>query len=483
MSKHYTQSTAALKTVTIDTTKLDAQNIFIYPGEGEKSSRENLIDIIDDVREVAEQAANVRYLDARGEDTTELDAWGSTITVSVNDEDTKLVTHNDNWVELKGTFPPVSRNLPIQIENNKIYFDNDEVINVETEKLVAINGYEILPSIPCSKTCKFANLQYVFTTTDEQRRTFGKENEYVYSLNLPSLKGMIGGYVRCGQVGSNPKFGLKITAPNLTYINGTFVSSNIERYHGSTENLLIDENGFVGCNDLIDFNCCLPKLCVSNATFSECHNLTSFTSSLNSLLRGVDMFKNCQLNLESVRKIAQSLPNVKDIEEGVKVVYDVYMMNGTYQMGGVIPVSDIGQITISWHDLSFPETEEDTHLLSEDDRAVILYELFPLMQRKGWTISTNLTEATMINPDKDEDYEGADEIMMASLDEELEPLQTSHYYKAFKKMSDGDSFVDVNGEKYEIFESECVIGPKKSEWISATSKEEAATILGLNIAQ
>ena len=54
MGKYYTQTTAALNAVTIDTAKLDAQNILIYPGEGDRESRIN----------VAESLKSVSNLDA-----------------------------------------------------------------------------------------------------------------------------------------------------------------------------------------------------------------------------------------------------------------------------------------------------------------------------------------------------------------------------------------------------------------------------------
>ena len=48
MSKNYTQSTASLKTVTHDTYLLDAQKIMIYSGEGDRNSRIDLMDSINE---------------------------------------------------------------------------------------------------------------------------------------------------------------------------------------------------------------------------------------------------------------------------------------------------------------------------------------------------------------------------------------------------------------------------------------------------
>ena len=48
MSKHYTQTTAALKAVTIDAAKIDAQKIMVYPGSGDKNTRKNILQVIDE---------------------------------------------------------------------------------------------------------------------------------------------------------------------------------------------------------------------------------------------------------------------------------------------------------------------------------------------------------------------------------------------------------------------------------------------------
>lgn len=48
MSKYYTQTTAALKAVTIDAAKIDARNILIYSGSGDRNIRKNILQVIDE---------------------------------------------------------------------------------------------------------------------------------------------------------------------------------------------------------------------------------------------------------------------------------------------------------------------------------------------------------------------------------------------------------------------------------------------------
>ena len=483
MSKYYTQSTAALKAVTIDTNKIEAQNIFIHPGgEEPKSTRENIIDIIDDVRDIAEYAANIKYLDARGENTTDLDVWGSKITVETNEEGVKIVTHNDDWTSLIVSDEILSKNEIVKIEDNKIYFTDSDYINVETEKVTKILGLNILPLIITSNDA-FSHLQYVDNSTISfpNQITFGEENKYDYSLKLPSLKGIAGGFKFSSRF-SNQKFGLTLEASNLDYMHGTFNGSKIERFHSSLNSLILAQNVFNNSHDLKEFNSSLSKMIYSHDMFKGCTSLQYFISNLDSLLTAIGMFDDCQLNLDSVRNIAYSLPNIKHIENAVYSYIDVYMGNEMIKTELEILISDIGQITISWNDLSFPENEEDTHLLSESDRAIILYELFPMMERKGWTISTNLTQVTIPDAELDTDYEGEDipetTVMRLTLEDDI----TEKYYKLVNKNlfnSHNLMYIDNEGNKCDIVESCDVIGPKKSSWIRATSIEKAMEIFGV----
>lgn len=483
MSKYYTQTTAALKTVTIDTNKIDAQNIFIHPGgEEPKSTRENIIDIIDDVRDIAEYVANTKYLDARGENTTDLDVWGSRITVETNEEGIKVITHNDDWTSLIVSDEILSKNEIVKIEDNKIYFTDTDYINVETEKVTKIQGLNILPLITTSNET-FSRLQYVDNSTISfpNQIAFGEENKYDYSLKLPSLKGIFGGFMFSSRF-PDQNFGLTFEASNLEYMLGTFFGSKIERFHSSLNSLIIAENAFGESYDLKEFNASLSKMIISDNMFAGCVSLQYFISNLDSLLTAIGMFDNCQLNLESVRNIAYSLPNIKHIENTVYSYIDIYTENEILKTELEILTSDIGQITISWNDLSFPENEEDSHLLSEGDRAIILYELFPMMERKGWTISTNLTQVTIPDAEMDTDYEGEAALETTVMELNTEEDMVEKYYKLINKnlfTSNNSMYIDNEGNKCDIVESCDVIGPKKSSWIRATSIENAMEIFGV----
>lgn len=66
MSKAYTEQTAALKTVTHDTTVLDSQKILVYPGEGARSERKDILAIINEKDDLIKN--EVSALDTRLDD-------------------------------------------------------------------------------------------------------------------------------------------------------------------------------------------------------------------------------------------------------------------------------------------------------------------------------------------------------------------------------------------------------------------------------
>lgn len=66
MSKAYTEQTAALKTVTHDTTVLDSHKILVYPGEGVRSERKDILAIINEKDDLIKN--EVSALDTRLDD-------------------------------------------------------------------------------------------------------------------------------------------------------------------------------------------------------------------------------------------------------------------------------------------------------------------------------------------------------------------------------------------------------------------------------
>lgn len=67
---------------------------------------------------------------------------------------------------------------------------------------------------------------------------------------------------------------------------------------------------FHACSGLTSFTSDLSNMLVGDSMFTYCYNLTTFNADLSSLTTGIDMFKNCKLNLQSLKRIANTLPQI-----------------------------------------------------------------------------------------------------------------------------------------------------------------------------
>ena len=65
---------------------------------------------------------------------------------------------------------------------------------------------------------------------------------------------------------------------------------------------------FEYCFSLTSFKSDLTNLTDGRGMFMECNSLSSFEAELPNLVEGFCMFSGCKLNLESVERIASSLP-------------------------------------------------------------------------------------------------------------------------------------------------------------------------------
>lgn len=106
--------------------------------------------------------------------------------------------------------------------------------------------------------------------------------------------------------------------PNLTTaIHGdgiakrTFYTCNaLELFIGDLSSLTDGNQMFCGCLKLKSFAGDLSSLTNGQGMFFGCAELTSFTSDLSSLTNGSSMFENCNLDVESLECIAETLPTV-----------------------------------------------------------------------------------------------------------------------------------------------------------------------------
>ena len=324
---------------------------------------------------------NVQVLDARGENKTANDLWGTTISVSTNGNNVTII-HNDDKLQ----FAPTSViKDATSVSNDKVTVGN-ESINIQPQNVISSNGCTnvIILSLLNPNT-EFTSLKVLVgeetlseTNVDGGIKVCLPEVEKIENTKFKAF----------GYIGTDfPK--LKI---GTSVFGGDITTCIIGDYPQ-----LVYTNSFsANATSLQEVKCDFPYLMVATDMFSGCESLEHFVGDLSNLVTAKGMFANTNLEVDTVRYLWKSLPYISDfhtdfddyyVADGEKYVIPVYfrdvvdgeVVNSTYNME--IAKADVGKITISWANL-----EE----LIAEDRAIILHELFPLIKDKGWTIDTNL---------------------------------------------------------------------------------------------
>lgn len=192
----------------------------------------------------------------------------------------------------------------------------------------------------------------------------------------------------------------------------------------------------------------LSSLKWGSGMFAYCENLETFSGLLSSLVEGDDMFKNTNLNLESVENIMYALPHVTD---------------------GTTPT-----ITISWVDGS-------TKLQDETFRSAVAELFVELVNEKGWSVETNSSIGTMNGNQfvpAVTASDGTTQIYKYFRKKEIIVDETIPMEEALEKITI-PVYYD-NDNKYYIIESaECIIGPAVKLWEIYPSLEDAVEAWGL----
>lgn len=167
--------------------------------------------------------------------------------------------------------------------------------------------------------------------------------------------------------------------------------------YGDFPRLMIGDALFEGTTNLREVKVSFPLLLTGTNAFKDCSSLRIFVGELTNMVTAVGMFENTCLDVDSVKRIAKGLRNLKRWEQRLKgngVTLTPFLLsydeNGkpVYTDGSKgISAEDAGVITITWS--SFDH-------LTQDEKATILYELFPIMNEKGWNVVTNLTEEEVL---------------------------------------------------------------------------------------
>ena len=113
---------------------------------------------------------------------------------------------------------------------------------------------------------------------------------------------------------------MNLKFPKLVYSNGNFYgNTGIQNVNSNYSNCVKAANEYEECSALssVIFTDYLHNLVSACGMFRGCESLVEFNYNLPRLLEGDGMFKGCKLNVNSVIRILNSLPNIKIIKKAI----------------------------------------------------------------------------------------------------------------------------------------------------------------------
>lgn len=373
MSKQYTTRTAALKATTIDSNIIDAKKLMIYPGAGSnKNERKNILELIKDNQ--------INLYDARGIDTTTKDIWGRKI--EKNGENSII---HCKW--LNATIDDETKSSIHKVHYNKaVDANNNLILNIECDRIKSVSA----PLFSQSLSYFDGDLNNLEIGT----LMFGNSSIKDIRTSFDSL--ILGDSMFKNSLITH----FNANLPALSRATGMFKDTlKLNEFNGSLDTIFDASSMFEG-STLTSFSSHTPYLYKGTNMFAN-SNVSSVLTSFNNLLEGVGMFENTNLDIASVKLIAETLPKINSFtyeEDGSKTFPwangltfkyltpqwsntddDTNLVESTF----TISSKNIGEIMITW---------KDTSVLSKEEKAIIIYEYFKLMTLKGWTVVTNLYE-------------------------------------------------------------------------------------------
>ena len=209
--------------------------------------------------------------------------------------------------------------------------------------------------------------------------------------------------------------------------------TNLTTFNSDLSSLTEGGAMFFGCSNLESFTSDLSNLTDGDNMFEGCSKLKSFTSDLSSLTYGSYMFYGCSLDSASVKNIAETINDVRNIET------DYWNTNKIFYIG-------IGNTS--------PNTEE--------------IEAFNAIVSKGWQLFVNGSSDAYVPA-------------IASLDETDETTLTPIPYWAKPVQSDEKHarYIDNEGNYYNILGAQFIYGDDLSTYGMFTCEEDAAAQMRL----
>ena len=250
-------------------------------------------------------------------------------------------------------------------------------------------------------------------------------------------------------------------------VDGYFMFHNnkFTSFDSDLSNLTNGDSMFSGCTNLKTFTSDLSNLTNGVDMFYCCTALTTFQGNLGSLLGGTRMFDTPKLDIESIEYIADGIRDLAAEElvissDGGKTWTIDTSTEEKYNIwNNISSSSDRAQIFIGFNSELYP--------IGSEGEAKI-FALCNEMVSKGWRIYLNGYT-----------YVPTDDATTTSLDGEMTTTPISYWYKPVAVEEEYASYVDANGNYFNIVGAQYVFGDDISTYGQFTSLEAAEMAMGL----
>lgn len=325
-----------------------------------------------------------------------------------------------------------------RVVDNKLYDADDNLIGIWNTSILEVGGFFD------EETELFRGLFCNFTLLTQGERGFVLSE---FNSDLSSLRNGNAMFPYCSNLTS-----FNVDLPSLTDgICMFYGCTNLTSFSSDLPSLTNGDNMFIGCTALTSFTVNLPKMTNGRMMFRDCNNLTTFTSNLSSLTNGYYMFMDCT-NLTSFTSDLSSLTNGSGMFSRCKLntasVQNIAdTINPNPPSGAAINIY-IGNSTPN-----------------EDEIAA-----FDTIASKGWTVYVNGSE-----------YTPSAAAAIMTLDENGEEVSTPipYYAKPVPDTEKTASYVDANGNFFNIVGAQFIYGDDISTYGMFTCEADAATNMGL----
>ena len=272
----------------------------------------------------------------------------------------------------------------------------------------------------------------------------------------------------------------KIDMPKLIFAEWMFADcTNLTTFESDLSSISQGSWMFSNCNNMTTFANDLSSLENGWGMFQVCTNLTTFVSDLSSLKSGSAMFHSCKLDVQSFIHIAETINNLQEkglatrenenepwtysdsslawaskcVEYDSRGGCDFEPTIGDYLS---IDGTRRGKLTLYYN----PEYKEGSKELEE------ILSLTKEISDKGWTVQLDCIEE-----------ENTENVSTTSGQKTKKPVV--HWYKPVSSNEKYGSYMNANGEYFDIVGGRYIFGDDMSTYGQFTSLKQAEQAMGL----